>query len=262
MLIEITSSPGFRRAGLQTVITVAGVDPARRAARVDRPHHGGRRRYPRDHRDRGDSLRGLGVAGLSPTQSRPDLPNSRYSAADGQDCVLSAEYPIARYLPWPIARLEATKPATKTAQASSGQEGSAKRLRPKRLPPKRRRQEGSSQEGSGQARGTRDGGSPRSRSQPREVSVATDAATASGSGTPKRRLKNISEVRHFFRTNDVPIYFFGATPFNLLGLDRWVRNFSYVTYYDAWDGAHPRVFTPSTSRTRSSKAVRRSTTGC
>ena len=52
-------------------------------------------------------------------------------------------------------------------------------------------------------------------------------------------------MRHFFRTNDVPILFFGATPFNLLGLDRWVRNFSYITYYDAWDGAHPRVFTPS-----------------
>ena len=79
----------------------------------------------------------------------------------------------------------------------------------------------------------------------REVSVGTDAAFASGSGQARRRLKNISEVRHFFRTNDVPIYFFGATPFNLLGLDRWVRNFSYVTYYDAWDGAHPRVFTPS-----------------
>jgi hypothetical protein len=79
----------------------------------------------------------------------------------------------------------------------------------------------------------------------REVSVATDAAFAAPSGQARRRLKNISEVRHFFRTNDVPIYFFGATPFNLLGLDRWVRNFSYVTYYDAWDGAHPRVFTPS-----------------
>ncbi len=79
----------------------------------------------------------------------------------------------------------------------------------------------------------------------REVSVGTDAAFASSSGQPRRRLKNISEVRHFFRTNDVPILFFGATPFNLLGLDRWVRNFSYITYYDAWDGAHPRVFTPA-----------------
>ncbi|GJF09318.1 carboxylase [Mycolicibacterium cyprinidarum] len=79
------------------------------------------------------------------------------------------------------------------------------------------------------------------------MSVGTDAAFASGPGATraKRRLRNISEVRHFFRTNDVPIYFFGATPFNLLGLDRWVRNFSYVSYYDAWDGAHPRVFTPA-----------------
>lgn len=81
--------------------------------------------------------------------------------------------------------------------------------------------------------------------KPREVSIGTDAAFASGSAQPRRKLKNISEVRHFFRTNDVPILFFGATPFNLLGLDRWVRNFSYITYYDAWDGAHPRVFTPT-----------------
>jgi hypothetical protein len=86
---------------------------------------------------------------------------------------------------------------------------------------------------------------PRPSAKPREVSVGTDAAFAPSAGQPRRRLKNISEVRHFFRTNDVPILFFGATPFNLLGLDRWVRNFSYVTYYDAWDGAHPRVVTPA-----------------
>jgi len=78
------------------------------------------------------------------------------------------------------------------------------------------------------------------------ASVGTDAAFAPGVPTRTRRrtLRNMSEVRHFFRTNDVPIYFVGATPFNLLGLDRWVRNLSYVAYYDAWDGAHPRVFTP------------------
>ena len=23
-----------------------------------------------------------------------------------------------------------------------------------------------------------------------------------------------------------------------------MRNFTYITYYDAWDGAHPRVFSP------------------
>lgn len=74
--------------------------------------------------------------------------------------------------------------------------------------------------------------------------MAMDAAFATPAAAPTRPLRNISEVRHYFRTNNVPIYFVGATPFNLLGIDRWVRNFSYVTYYDAWDGAHPRVFTP------------------
>jgi biotin carboxylase len=78
------------------------------------------------------------------------------------------------------------------------------------------------------------------------VSVGTDAAYAPAlvRAGGRRPLRNMSEVRHFFRTNDVPIYFVGATPFNLLGLDRWIRNFSYIAYYDAWDGAHPRVFTP------------------
>lgn len=40
------------------------------------------------------------------------------------------------------------------------------------------------------------------------------------------------------------MYFFGPTAFNLLGIDRWVRNFDCVVYYDSWDGTHPRVFTP------------------
>ena len=90
------------------------------------------------------------------------------------------------------------------------------------------------------------------------TTVATDAAfgpagLSTAPGVARRPLRNMSEVRHFFRTNDMPIYFVGATPFNLLGLDRWVRNFSYVAYYDGWDGAHPRVFTPSASRTSNSE---------
>lgn len=58
-------------------------------------------------------------------------------------------------------------------------------------------------------------------------------------------VKNISEMRHYFRTNETPVFFVGATAFNLLGLDRWVRGFSYISYYDSWDGGHPRVFTPT-----------------
>lgn len=79
-----------------------------------------------------------------------------------------------------------------------------------------------------------------------EATIGTDAAFAAAlpAESVPHTLHNISEVRHFFRTNNVPIFFIGATPFNLLGLDRWVRNFTYISYYDAWDGAHPRVFTP------------------
>lgn len=77
-----------------------------------------------------------------------------------------------------------------------------------------------------------------------EVPLSNDAAYGPGDSPQRRPLRNISEVRHYFRTNEVPIYFVGATPFNLLGLDRWVRNFTYIAYYDGWDGAHPRVFTP------------------
>ena len=57
-------------------------------------------------------------------------------------------------------------------------------------------------------------------------------------------LRGISEIRTFFRTNATPVFFVGATAFNLLGIDRFVRNFSYIAYYDSWDGAHPRVFSP------------------
>ena len=41
------------------------------------------------------------------------------------------------------------------------------------------------------------------------------------------------------------MYFVGPTAFNLLGIDRWVRNFDYIVYYDSWDGGHPRVFAPT-----------------
>ena len=37
-------------------------------------------------------------------------------------------------------------------------------------------------------------------------------------------LHGVPEVRRFFRTNEMPVYFISATAFNLLGIDRWVRN--------------------------------------
>ena len=84
-----------------------------------------------------------------------------------------------------------------------------------------------------------------------------DATTnVSNAGRP---LRTISEIRSFFRTNARPIFFVGPTAFNLLGIDRWVRNLRYLVYYDSWDGAHRRVFTPA-SHLSSSRAASRSTT--
>ena len=36
----------------------------------------------------------------------------------------------------------------------------------------------------------------------------------------------------------MPLYFISPTPFNLLGIDRWIRNFVYLTYFDSFEGTH------------------------
>ncbi|HEY7666543.1 MAG TPA: biotin carboxylase [Actinomycetota bacterium] len=62
--------------------------------------------------------------------------------------------------------------------------------------------------------------------------------------TKSEPLRGMPAIRHFFRTNQTPIYFVSATAFNLLGIDRWVRNFKFINYYDSFDGFHPNVFVP------------------
>ena len=57
-------------------------------------------------------------------------------------------------------------------------------------------------------------------------------------------LRGTSDLRGYFRTNRTPIYFISPTAFNLLGIDRWVRGFEYVNYFDSFGGAHPQVFVP------------------
>jgi hypothetical protein len=61
----------------------------------------------------------------------------------------------------------------------------------------------------------------------------------------KTTLHGVPEIRRYFRTNETPIYFVSATAFNLLGIDRWVRTFRFVNYYDSFDGHHPNVFVPA-----------------
>ena len=57
-------------------------------------------------------------------------------------------------------------------------------------------------------------------------------------------LTGIPAIRNFFRTTQTPVYFVSATAFNLLGIDRWVRTFKFINYYDSFDGWHPNVFVP------------------
>jgi len=57
-------------------------------------------------------------------------------------------------------------------------------------------------------------------------------------------LRGIPEIRAYFRTNETPVYFISPTAFNLLGVDRWLRNFFYINFFDSFEGSHPRVFVP------------------
>lgn len=61
----------------------------------------------------------------------------------------------------------------------------------------------------------------------------------------KKKLNGISDVRRHFHRAKSPTYFISATPFNLLGMDEWIRNFTFVNYIDCFDGAHTNVFVPS-----------------
>jgi biotin carboxylase len=66
--------------------------------------------------------------------------------------------------------------------------------------------------------------------------------------TTSATLRGVSALREYFRTNQRPIYFVSPTAFNLLGINRWVRNFRYVCYYDSFEGGHPNIFVPADRR--------------
>ena len=87
---------------------------------------------------------------------------------------------------------------------------------------------------------------PEAQPEPAETARPAYAppVRALAGGGARAPLRGISEIRRFFRTNETPIWFVSATPFNLLGIDRWVRNFAYLNYYDSFDGRHPNVFVP------------------
>jgi biotin carboxylase len=68
-------------------------------------------------------------------------------------------------------------------------------------------------------------------------------------------LRGMAEIRAFFRTNTRPIYFVSATGFNLLGIDRWVRSFRFINYYDSFERGHPNAFVPQEREPRAFDSI-------
>lgn len=60
----------------------------------------------------------------------------------------------------------------------------------------------------------------------------------------RKKLKGLSEIFNFLRTNTTPIYVITPTPFSLMGIDQWVGGLEFVNYFDIFDGQHPRAFVP------------------
>lgn len=76
--------------------------------------------------------------------------------------------------------------------------------------------------------------------------LTTPALTADRPKKPKKpkALRGVSDIRRYFYRNTEPVYFISATPFNLLGMDEWVRHFTFISVIDCFDGEHPHVFVP------------------
>jgi hypothetical protein len=60
----------------------------------------------------------------------------------------------------------------------------------------------------------------------------------------KPKLRSLSDIYAFFRQNQTPITFLSPTPYNILGLGRWLNKFEYINFFDSFDGGHPKITVP------------------
>ncbi len=63
--------------------------------------------------------------------------------------------------------------------------------------------------------------------------------------TKRAKLTNLSEIYRYFRKNQTPIYFLSPTPYNILGLGRWINRFEYINFFNSFDGTHPKALVPT-----------------
>ncbi len=71
----------------------------------------------------------------------------------------------------------------------------------------------------------------------------------------RAKLTSLTDIFTFLRTNETPIYYVVPAPFNLLGIDQWVGGFEFITYFDSFDGYHPRCFTPQETGPREFRSM-------
>ncbi|MBI2717421.1 MAG: biotin carboxylase [Rhizobiales bacterium] len=62
--------------------------------------------------------------------------------------------------------------------------------------------------------------------------------------TAGKKLTSLSDIYAFFRQNQTPITFLSPTPYNILGLGRWINRFEYINFFDSFDGTHPKIAVP------------------
>jgi biotin carboxylase len=69
------------------------------------------------------------------------------------------------------------------------------------------------------------------------------------------RLTSLTDIFTFLRKNETPVYFVTPAPYNLLGIDQWIGSFELITYFDSFDGYHPRCVTPPETGPREFKSM-------
>lgn len=63
-------------------------------------------------------------------------------------------------------------------------------------------------------------------------------------GPARPKLRNLTDIFAYFRKNQTPVTFLSPTPYNILGLGRWINKFEYVNYFDSFDNSHPKIMVP------------------
>ena len=58
-------------------------------------------------------------------------------------------------------------------------------------------------------------------------------------------LSSIADIRDYFANNDTPYYFVSPSNFNLINMDKWVKNWTNINYIDCFDGQSPNVLVPT-----------------